>query len=123
MLVNFDKIPRSASSIAAVFVTRWAPVRNPSGATRAYFSVELPSGLVVNDLRLMAGKKGGGHWIGMPARPMLDRDGNPKRDENGKAIWNDTIEFRDRETRDRFAELILEALRAAHPEALEELPL
>jgi hypothetical protein len=85
---------------------------------RAFLSVELPSGMVVHDLRLMAGKNG--FWIALPAQKQLDRDGNPRLDANCRALYSQIVEFRDRATTDRFAAMILKVIRAEHSGALDE---
>jgi hypothetical protein len=51
-------------------------------------------------------------WLAMPAR-RLDREGGPR-------IFAQLIEFRDRITSDRFNRTVLDLIRAAHPEALED---
>jgi DNA-binding cell septation regulator SpoVG len=91
---------------------KWTP--HVSGALLGFLSVELASGLILHDLRLMTGKNG--HWIAMPAIRLLDRDGQPRVDAAGKPIFK-LIEFRDRVTADKFNGLVIELLRAAHPDA------
>jgi hypothetical protein len=90
---------------------KWTP--HTSGVQLGFLSVELASGLILNDLRLMTGKNG--HWIAMPAVKLLDRDGNPRVDAAGKSIFNQLIEFRDRATTDRFNEMVIALVRAADP--------
>jgi DNA-binding cell septation regulator SpoVG len=87
-----------------------------SGTLLGFCSVELASGMVINDLRLLTGKNG--PWVAMPSQKQLDRDGNPRLDANGKPIFNQIVEFRDRATADKFNELVLALVRAAHPAAL-----
>ena len=84
-----------------------------------FVSIELPSGLIINNAKLMTGPAGK-HWIAMPAVKQLDRDGNPRLDANSKAVWSAIIEFRDRATRDEFQEPVLGALRRHHPEAFDD---
>jgi hypothetical protein len=84
----------------------------------AFLSVELASGMIVNGLRLMTGKNG--FCVAMPSQKQLDRDGKPRLDANGKPIFNQIIEFRDRATSDRFAAMVLELIRAAHPGAFDD---
>ena len=52
---------------------KWTPDR--SGALLGFCGVELASGLILNDLRIMSGQRG--PWAAMPAQKQLDRDGNP----------------------------------------------
>jgi len=89
---------------------KWTP--HASGALLGFLSVELASGLILNDLRLMTGKNG--YWITLPAVKQLDRDGQLRVDAAGKPIFNQLIEFRDRAA-DRFAEMVIALVRAADP--------
>jgi hypothetical protein len=73
----------------------------------------LPSGPLLNDLRLITGKYG--HSIAMPAVKQLDRDGKRRVDAKGKPIFNQLIEFRDRATADRFSAMGLALVRTADP--------
>jgi len=75
--------PRQAS---AAKVRRWQPFRNEARTMLGFLSVELPSGLVINDAKLMVGPHGP-HWIALPATKQLDKDGNPKLDVNGRQVW------------------------------------
>ena len=49
---------------------------------------------------------------------MLTRDGQQMKNADGKLLWLPTITFASKETRDRFSEPVLDALRLVHPEAL-----
>lgn len=101
---------------------KWAPHVNAAKTMLAFLSIELPSGLVLRDLRLMHSPQGR-RWIAMPSVKQLDRDGQTKLDASGKPTWADIVDFRDRRTRDKFQDPILELLRRLHPEAFEgELP-
>jgi DNA-binding cell septation regulator SpoVG len=85
---------------------------------RGYIDAQLPSGLVVNGMKLMIGPKGK-PWVAMPAVKQVDQDGQPQLDANGKPRWNQIIEFRDQATGDKFRDAILDALRRQHPEAFD----
>jgi hypothetical protein len=60
-----------------------------------------------------------GAWVAMPSVKRFDRDGNPVRDANGKPIYDQIVEFRDKATADRFSALIIELVRREHPNDLE----
>jgi SpoVG len=90
---------------------RWTPLH--SGALRGFVSIELASGLVIHKLRIIAGKNG--LWVAMPAEWQLERDGQPRIGADGKALYNQILEFRDRATSDRFAAMVIEIVRQAHP--------
>lgn len=92
---------------------KWTAYRNPAGTMLGFLSVELASGIIVNDLKLMVGPKGS-RWIAMPAK---QRD---RGDATGKAVWDDYLEFRDKATREKFQDQILAVLRREHPEAFAD---
>jgi hypothetical protein len=75
-----------------------------------FCAVELVSGMVINNLRLMTGKSG--PWGAMPAQKQLDRDGQPRADVNGRSIYSQLIELRDRATGDRFSAMVISLLEA-----------
>jgi hypothetical protein len=81
-----------------------------------FFSVELPSGQIIHSLKLMRGQAGK-YWIKPPDLKRRGHEDRPVLDERGKPIWDPIVEFRDRATSARFEEIVLEALRQAHPEA------
>jgi hypothetical protein len=55
-----------------------------------------------------------------PSVKQLDADGKPRLNANGKPLWTAVIEFRDKATRERFGDQVLEALRQTHPEVFTE---
>ena len=94
---------------------KWTPYR--SGALIGFCSVELASGMVANDLRVMTGKNG--LWAATPAQKQFHPNGNPRLDPNSKAIFKPIIEFRDRATADRIGALVIELVRAAYLDAID----
>ncbi len=73
---------------------------------KAFFSVELPSGLIIHGCTLH--EKNGARWIGLPSR---------KFEKDGKEGYAPIIEFRDRACLDKFRDAILEAIDAQKPAA------
>jgi hypothetical protein len=100
-------------------IRKWAAYRNPAGTMLGFVSAELPSGQIINDLKLMVRPKGR-RWIAMPATRQLDQDDQPQLDANGKPLWKQIIEFRGRATGNKFQEQILEAIRQQHPEVFDD---
>jgi DNA-binding cell septation regulator SpoVG len=96
--------------------TAW---QNEARTVAGFLSIELPSGLIVNDCKLMVGPQGR-RWIALPAIKQLDAEGQPRLGADGKTIWTPIIEFTSRDVRDKFNEVVLAALRRSHPEAFEE---
>ena len=94
---------------------KWTPY--PSGALNGFCSVELASGMVANDLRVMTGKNG--PWAATPAQRQFDPNGNPRLDTNAKAIFKPIIEFRGRATADRIGARVIELARAAYLDAID----
>jgi DNA-binding cell septation regulator SpoVG len=115
---TFYKNTPNTTSAASARLLKFTPLPGLK-ATRAFLSVQLPSGLIINDLRLMLGPKGL-FWIAMPSVKMTGRDGNPLTDPNGKVRWSPIVEFTDRTTRDRFGEMVIGLVREKHPDALDD---
>jgi DNA-binding cell septation regulator SpoVG len=99
-------------------IVRFTEYRNPSGTMLAFFSAELPSGMIVHGLKLMVGPKGR-RFVGLPAIKRRDGDDRAMLDPSGKGIWDPVIEFSDRASRDRFGDLIIETLRVQHPQLFD----
>jgi hypothetical protein len=100
-------------------IIRWTPFTNVTRTMAGWISVELPSRMIVNNLKFMVGPKGG-HWVAMPAGKAVDKNGDPIHDSKGRPRWNAFIEFSNKQTRERFQHLVLDLLRSAHPEAFEK---
>jgi hypothetical protein len=62
--------------------------------------------------------KDGRAWVGPPSKQVIGRDGTVQRNTDGKPRYEPTVSFVDRATQDRWSYAVIEALRAAHPEAL-----
>ena len=97
-----------------VQIRDWRPMRK--GSLLGFAKVELPSGMILNDVTVLYGDRGA--WASPPSKPMIDRDGIAMKDANGKLKYTPIIEFASKEIRERFSNAVVEALRAAHPEAL-----
>lgn len=102
-------------------IRRWQPYRNSAGTMCGYLDVQLPSGMIVNGCKLMVGPNGK-FWVAMPSQKQLDREGRPRLGASGKPTYNQIIEFVDRAAADRFRDLVLDALRREHPDALGGAP-
>jgi DNA-binding cell septation regulator SpoVG len=108
--------PRQAP---AAKIRRWQPFRNPAGTVLGFLSIEHPSGLIIHQCKLMVGAKGA-RWVATPAVRETDNQGNIKLDINSKPVWQPIVEFRDKPTRQRWQDQILEVLRKAHPEVFDD---
>jgi hypothetical protein len=103
---------------AAARIRQWRPLRNASGSMFGYLYVELPIVMIIYGCNLMIGPKGS-HWIALPAARQTNPDGTPRLDAAGKQAWQSIVDFASREARDKFRDLVLEAMRRAHPELFE----
>jgi hypothetical protein len=65
-------------------------------------------------------EKNASRWIGLPARPWVDRDGTAKRGDNGKIIYATVLEFTDSGTRNAFSDRAIAALLAKFPHAFDD---
>ena len=100
---------------AGVKIRRWQP--HQAGSMRGFLSAGLPSGLIVNDMKLMVGPKGS-LWIAMLPIKRVDRDGNTVVRPDGKVLYSKMIEFANLSAADRFRDTVLNAFRRQHPEVL-----
>ena len=99
--------------MSGVRIREWRPMQK--GHLVGFAKVELSSGLVLCDVTVLHGDRG--HWASPPSKPMLDKSGVALKDPFGKTKYAAVVEFIDKETRDRFSAAVIDALRAAHPEA------
>jgi hypothetical protein len=81
------------------------------GALRGFASVELPIGLIMGDVPVLVTH--GRAWANLSAKPQLDKDGQTKRDANGKIADAAMLHWRDRELTDRFSNAVIELVREA----------
>jgi hypothetical protein len=62
----------------------------------------------------------GRRWIGLPAKPQIDREGRVRHDERGKTAYVSILQFTDKATSDAFADRAIAALLEAFPRAFDE---
>jgi hypothetical protein len=85
---------------------------------RGFVSVEFGSGLRLNDCQVHC-HANGRIWIALPGKPLLDENGQHKRDGTGKLSYVPVAEWRDRATSDQFSEIVTALLRERYPGALD----
>jgi hypothetical protein len=86
-------------------------------ALLGFARIEMPSGMIVSDVTVLNGQTG--PWPSPPSKPMVGRDGAVMKDDNGKVRYVPIIDFKSKEMRNRWSAAVIEAMRAAHPEAFE----
>ena len=98
-----------------VLVDDFRPIER--NTLRGFARVTLPElGLIVHDVAIHVREAKA--WASPPSRPMLGRDGTQLRDPAGKVQFAPTISFTSRGDQDAFSQAVLDAVRAARPEAL-----
>jgi hypothetical protein len=63
----------------------------------------------------------GRRWIGLPAKPQIDREGRVRHDDRGKTLYTSVLQFTDKTTSDAFSERAIAALLESFPHAFDEL--
>jgi hypothetical protein len=59
----------------------------------------------------------GKRWIGLPAKPQIEREGAVRRDDRGKIAYSVVLQFTDRATSDAFSARVIAALLENFPDA------
>jgi hypothetical protein len=81
--------------------------------------LDFGDGLVLELADLTVHWRDGKSWLGWPARPLIDRDGQVMRDGAGKVRYSaPLVRPADRGVAARLEAAILAAVRRAHPDAL-----
>jgi hypothetical protein len=93
----------------------WKPLVKNS--LRGFATVELPIGLRISDIPVLISH--GKTWATLPSKPQIDKDGQHRRDPNGKPAYSPILEWRDRDLQDRFSGAVVDLIRAEHPDALD----
>jgi hypothetical protein len=96
----------------------WQPYRK--GPLRGFATIELPIGLKIFDVPVRTGINS--LWAGLPAKPEIDRDGRRRTDPNGKPVYAQVLQWRNRELADRFSRAVVALVQQAHPDDLADEP-
>lgn len=83
---------------------------------RGFATIRLGKSLTIKDVTVH--ENNGKRWASFPSKPMLDSNGNTKRDDVGKVQYVPILEWADRDAKDRFSEAVVAAIEAEHPDAL-----
>lgn len=101
--------------MSAVTIERWRKMRK--GALRGFADIAIGN-LVLRDCGVFVGNDGRA-WINLPSKPRL-RDNQPVKDGNGKPMYDQCVTWANKDSQERFNEAAIEALTAAHRDALDD---
>jgi hypothetical protein len=107
--------PAGAPTKPGMRLISWKPLVKNS--LRGFATVELPIGLKIIDCPVLVGPNGA--WATLPSRPVLDRDGKHSKPD-GKPQYSTVVEWKSRDLSERFSQTIVELVRQAHPDDLDE---
>ena len=62
----------------------------------------------------------GARWVGLPAKPVIDRDGAPKRNAEGKPEYVKLFSFDNRAVSDAFSSAVIAALLERDAKAFDD---
>jgi hypothetical protein len=66
----------------------WKPLQR--GTLQGFVGLNLPSGLTLRDCTVH--QQGDKRWVGLPTKPQLDKDGNLRRESDGKLLYTVVVE-------------------------------
>jgi hypothetical protein len=89
----------------------WRAFTGNNGTLLGHAVVEMPSGLVINDVPVFR-KAGSSLSIGVPSKPLVDAHGVQLRDQDGKRRYAPTLDFATPAARARWAGAIAALLAA-----------
>jgi hypothetical protein len=110
------RLKRQAQALGTRLVLRvWRPPRrNP---LHGFVDVVLLNGLEIDDIAVHV--RGGRAWASLPARPVLEDGRHVIRD--GKPAYVRSLAWRSRDLADEFSAAVVELIRRAYPDALDEV--
>jgi hypothetical protein len=88
------------------------------GLLRGFCTIELPPGLILEDLSVLIGNNNGRPWVALPSRPVLDENGRHKRDVNGKPEYQSIGKWTSRNLGDQFSARVISLIEEQYPGAL-----
>ena len=92
--------------------------RRRSNTLFGFVDVLLPqTHLRVHDVTVH--QKNDKRWVGLPAKPMIDREGVALKDENGKVKYVPILQFDSREASDAFSRSCIAAVLKHSPDAFD----
>lgn len=103
----------------SISIKDWKPLRKGNNLLGFAVVEHQPSGMVVGDVTILTGPYG--YWASPPSKPMIGADGAVMKDQaTGKIRYVPIISFASKQQRNVWSDMVIAALRQAHPDALEE---
>jgi DNA-binding cell septation regulator SpoVG len=96
-----------------MIIQEWRPFVR--GGLRGVVRVELDIGLVIPNIRVLVGSNG--PFAALPEQPVI-KDGQVKRDDGNRPVYEPTVSWKDRATGDKFSTAVIALLLAKYPNAL-----
>ena len=97
-----------------VSIIDWKPMRR--NTLCGFAKILVGRSMTINDVAVHF--KNGRGWAQAPGKPQIGSDGMVRKDESGKIQYTPVIQWIDRDASDRFSDGVVQALLAAHPNAL-----
>jgi hypothetical protein len=89
-----------------------------SGTLRGFVDIRLRElRMIIRDVTVH--QRDGKTWAGLPGKPMIDRNGNALRGDDGRIKYTPVLELDDKATRSAFSARVCAALEAHSPHAFE----
>lgn len=94
-----------------VFLLAWKSV--PKNSLRGFAKIRIGKSLIVNDVAVHCNSDR--RWAALPSKPLIEKNGTAKKDENGKIAYVPILEWADRDTSNRFSAAVIEAVEREYP--------
>lgn len=101
----------------SVIVEEFTPLR--SNTLFGFVTISVPE-MHLRICDITAHEKNGKRWVGLPAKPQVERSGSVRKNEHGKTLYVSLLEFTDRETRDAFSARVIASLLEFAPSAFSQ---
>jgi DNA-binding cell septation regulator SpoVG len=87
------------------------------GKLRGFCTIELPPGLILQDLTVSIGNDGR-PWVALPSKPVLDDNKRQKHDVNGRPEYQPIGKWTSRQLSDQFSARVINLISEQYPGAL-----
>jgi hypothetical protein len=106
-----DIVPLRPVSGGEVHVLAFDPAGKPDSVLKGHATLHLPKiRLKLFGCACFSSVTSGDSWVLPPSRALIDRDGNVRRDANGKAVFAPMMEWDSRDIQAAFSSAAVAAL-------------